>query len=111
MENERISDLIWERWQSAYALLRREAFSRIREAIISPLEGVSMKRVTFLSNVRECVIELTWNDVAPASWTVRHATRMMWFKQRIGSRSFSDEQQALAFADELKQKHLGRHVA
>lgn len=70
-----------------------------------------MKNVTFLSNVRECVIELTHHDSVPVSWTIRHATRIMWFKKRIASHWFSDEQQALAFADELKLKYAGRAVA
>lgn len=70
-----------------------------------------MKSVMFLSNVRELVIELTNHDSQPGSWTVRHATRIMWFKKRIASHWFSNEQQALAFADELKEKYVGRQVA
>jgi hypothetical protein len=102
---------VWEEWQSSYALLRRETYARLLNAVRSRPKRSRMKNVTYLSNVRECVIELTRSDAEQGSWTVRHATRLMWFKRRISSHWFSDEQQALAFAGELKQKYGGRNVA
>lgn len=70
-----------------------------------------MKKVTVISNARECVIEMTHGDSDPGMWIIRHATRLMWFKKRISSHWFNDERQALAYADELKQKHALRQGA
>jgi hypothetical protein len=62
-----------------------------------------MKTITVISNVRDCVIELTHLDSDPGMWTVRHATRFLWFTKRLSSHWFNEEQQALAFANELKR--------
>ena len=78
---------------------------QLREAKRKTFAKDLMKKTTVISNARDCVIELTHRDTDPGTWIVRHATRFMWFKQRISSHWFNDESQALAFADELKQKH------
>ena len=65
-----------------------------------------LKRIV-VSSARDCFIELIYRDFDPASWIVRHWVKFMWFKRRISSSWFNDEQQALAFANEIKRKHEG----
>jgi hypothetical protein len=65
-----------------------------------------MKTTTVISNARDCVIELTHRDSDPGVWIVRTWSKFMWFKKRISSAWFNEEQQALAFANELKQKYI-----
>lgn len=101
-----MSELAWQKWQAVYTLRRNGIFQQILDIRKNLLARKSMKTTTtMLSNVRYCVIELTHTDALPEKWTVRHATRGMWFKKRISSHSFADEQQALAYAEEIKQKN------
>ena len=67
-----------------------------------------MKEITVLSNERNCFIELTHSSYDPGSWIVRRWKKILWFKKRISSDWFTDKQQALDFANAMKQKHEGQ---
>ncbi len=65
-----------------------------------------MKHITVISNERDCSIELTHHDSDQSTWIVRRWKKFLWFKKQISSDWFNDERQAIAFANELKQKHI-----
>ncbi|HQT91607.1 MAG TPA: hypothetical protein PL001_06220 [Candidatus Kryptobacter bacterium] len=60
-----------------------------------------MKKI-IISNARDCFIELIHRDSEPAAWIVRRWTKSLWFKKRVSSHWFSDERQALEFANGIK---------
>ena len=65
-----------------------------------------MKNVV-VSNAGDCFIELIHRESDPATWIVKRWKKFLWFKKRVSSDWFNDEQQALAFANEMKLKHQG----
>lgn len=66
-----------------------------------------MKSVTVISNSRGCLIELTHRSSDPGSWIVTRWARFLWFRKRVSSDWFNDEQQALQFANKLKREDDG----
>jgi hypothetical protein len=56
-------------------------------------------------NAHNCSIELIHRDNDPSTWIVKRWKKFFWFKKRVSSDWFNDEQQALAFANEIKPKH------
>jgi hypothetical protein len=69
-----------------------------------------MKNITVISNDRDCAIEVIHRDSDPGVWIVRRWKKFMWFKK--ASRQwrdvwFTDGQQALVFANEMKRRHDG----
>jgi hypothetical protein len=69
-----------------------------------------MKNTKILSNVRSCFITLTHNYPDPGMWIVKHWTKLMWFKKLISSVWFNDEQQALAYANNIMLEHSGKEL-
>ena len=63
-----------------------------------------MKKVTIISKDHGYVIELAHDDSDSGSWIVRRWKKFLWFKRRVSSDWFIDEQQAIAFAHELKTR-------
>jgi hypothetical protein len=66
-----------------------------------------MNHTTIISTARSCFIELTHRDSDPGLWIVRRWKKFGWFKRRLSSDWFTDQQQALAFATEMKRTHGG----
>jgi hypothetical protein len=69
-----------------------------------------MKTITVISNDRDCIIKVIHRDTDPGVWVVRRWKKFMWFKK--ASRQwrdvwFTDGQQALVFAHEMKRRHDG----
>lgn len=60
-----------------------------------------------ISDAGNSIIEVIHHDSDPAVWIVRSWTKFMCFRKRVSSQWFSDEQQALAFANEIKFKYRG----
>ena len=58
-----------------------------------------------VSNARDCFVELIHRESEPTTWIVRRWKKFLWFKKRVSSDWFNDEQQALAFANDIKLKH------
>jgi hypothetical protein len=106
LEDGNVRDDEWQRWQASYAVRRRDTFLRILEARWKGQGTSPMKRITTISKDRNCYIELSHYDADPGMWIVRRWKKFMWFKRRLSSNWFSDEQQARAFADEMKRKHV-----
>jgi len=67
------------------------------------------KRVTIISNSRDCFIEVINRDTDPSTWIVRRSKKFLWFKKRIVSNWFLDKQQAFAFAEKLLQECREHH--
>jgi len=63
------------------------------------------KHITVILSARDCFIELIHRASDPGMWNVRRSKKILWFRKRISSTWFSGEQQALAFAVELKRVH------
>ncbi len=58
-----------------------------------------------VSNARDCFIELIHRESDPATWIVKRWKKFLWFRKKVSSDWFNDEQQALAFANDIKLKH------
>jgi hypothetical protein len=58
-----------------------------------------------VSSDRDCFVELIHRESDPATWIVKRWKKFLWFKKKISSDWFSDEQQAMAFANEMKLSH------
>lgn len=65
-----------------------------------------MPNITVISNDRDFFIDLIHRDSDPGSWIVRHSRTILWFKKRISTDWFNDEQQAITFAYEMKLRHV-----
>jgi hypothetical protein len=100
-----MSDAAWHRWRILYATRRRNTSFEILEARGKHIAITLMKNITVISNARDCTIEVTHRDSDPGTWVVRQFEKLIWFRKRISSDWFTDRQQALAFAEEMKRKH------
>jgi hypothetical protein len=69
-----------------------------------------MRNTTVISNVKNCFITLTHSHSDPSSWIVKRWTKLMWFKKLISTDWFNDEQQALAFANQIKCEDYGKEI-
>jgi len=69
-----------------------------------------MKSVNVISDSRNCLIELTHRTSDPGSWIVRRWTRFLWFKRRLSSDWFNDEEQAIQFANKMKRGNNASRV-
>jgi hypothetical protein len=78
-------------------------------SVLTGNEGhdTAMKQTTVISSGRHCHIEITHRSSDPGSWIVRRSRMFLWFKRRISSDWFIDDQQAVRFAEKMMQKHCG----
>jgi hypothetical protein len=53
---------------------------------------------------RNDLIEVTHRPSDPGSWIVRRWRRFLWFRKRISSHWFLDQEQATAFARKMKRE-------
>ncbi len=53
--------------------------------------------------MRGYVIELIHRESDPGMWIVRRSKKILWFTLRISSDWFTDNHQALTFADKLQR--------
>jgi hypothetical protein len=64
---------------------------------------------TVISSLRDCYIELLHHTSDPSTWIVRRWKKLRWYKERISSEWFTNEQQAYAYAYEMKKKYNRHH--
>ncbi len=62
-----------------------------------------MENVIEILNSRESSVVLTHDDADPGSWVVRRWKKILWFRKRISSDWFTNKEQAMAFANEMKR--------
>jgi hypothetical protein len=64
-----------------------------------------MDETTIIENTRACHVEVTHRDSDPGTWIIRRWKKFLWFRKQVSTDWFSDKQQALAFANEIKRGH------
>ncbi len=63
-----------------------------------------MTHITVISRNRDCYIELIHTDSDPGSWIVRRWKKYFLSRKRLSSNWFNGREQALAFADAMKNE-------
>ena len=66
------------------------------------------RKRTVISDARECFIEILHHESDPGTWIVRRWKKFLWFKTHISSYGFTNGEQALAYASEMKHQYLHR---
>ncbi len=69
-----------------------------------------MNDSTVISNDRDCFIELIHRKSDSGTWIVRRWKKSLLLKKRVSSDWFIDGEQALAFAQRMKQEHLAKPI-
>jgi len=70
-----------------------------------------LNNITILSHHRRCSIEISHNDATPGRWIVRKYSTTLGVKECISSHDFTNDRQALLFANKMRQDYEGyRHA-
>ncbi|MFI5252184.1 MAG: hypothetical protein ACHQQQ_07100 [Bacteroidota bacterium] len=66
-----------------------------------------MNNITILSHHRHCSIEISHNDSTPGRWLVCQYSTVLGVRKCVSSNDFTNERQALLFANGMKQDYDG----
>jgi hypothetical protein len=70
-----------------------------------------LNNIKILTHHRRCSIEISHDDSTPGQWLVCRYSTTLGVRKCVSSNDFTDERQALSFANRMKQEYDGyRHA-